>query len=79
MEIMDAPSQYLIFRECLLKGYEKVSPLPLTHIQQIEMFMAAQGLTFLQWVFTAKNPEVRQQKMKWVTEIIKRIEDFISG
>ncbi|NMG07848.1 phosphotransferase [Brasilonema sp. UFV-L1] len=79
MEIIDEPSQYPIFRECLLKGYEKLSPLPLTHIQQIEIFMAAQGLAFLQWVFLAKNPEVRQQKMKWVPEIIERIEEFISA
>lgn len=73
LELNDDPPKMKARLEALLDGYQRVAPLPYQTNRQMAIFIMAQSLIFLEWVFTAENPEVKEKKLQWVQSTVDGI------
>jgi Ser/Thr protein kinase RdoA (MazF antagonist) len=63
------PARWQAFKE----GYQEVTALPFTNDEELDPFIVAVGLAFLDWVYNAPNPQVRKEKMRWVAGVYTSI------
>lgn len=65
-ELYDDPDTQTEHWQAFKEGYQEVTPPPFTDDTELEPFLVAVGLAFLDWVYNAPNPQVRAEKMRWV-------------
>lgn len=63
MELYDAPEALEVRWGAFKAGYEEISPLPFADDRELDPFLVAVCLAFLDWVYNAPNPQVRKEKM----------------
>jgi Ser/Thr protein kinase RdoA (MazF antagonist) len=63
VELSEEPTLFAERWQSFLKGYESITPLPFDNVREIEPFVVAVHLAFLDWVYNSPNPAVRQGKM----------------
>lgn len=73
VELMDEPETFDERWDAYKGGYEQVAPLPFKTRSEIDPFVVAVNLAFLDWVFNADNPEVREQMSRRVPSTIDAI------
>jgi Ser/Thr protein kinase RdoA (MazF antagonist) len=66
VELLNEPSSFPVLWESFKAGYREVAELPFGDEQELDPFIVAVNLGFLDWVYNAPNPQVRQEKMVWV-------------
>ena len=66
VELYDDPETQPVYWQAFKAGYAEVTPLPFSDDAELDPFIAAVGLAFLDWVYNAPNPQVREEKMRWV-------------
>ncbi len=72
-ELYDDPDTQPAFWQAFKEGYRTIAPLPFDDDAELNPFLAAGGLAFLDWVYNAPNPQVREEKMKWVPGVYDSI------
>jgi Ser/Thr protein kinase RdoA (MazF antagonist) len=72
-ELKDDPEQCAERWQAFLAGYRTIAPLPYQNEHELDMFMVASNLIFLDWVYNSPASEVRAQKMRWVPAVIEAI------
>lgn len=66
MELRDAPASLHLRWQAFKTGYEEIGPLPFADDRELDPFLVAVCLAFLDWVYNAPNPQVRKEKMRYV-------------
>jgi len=77
IELQDEPDDFDERWAHFLQGYQTVAPLPFQGQAELAPFVVANNLAFLDWVYNASNPQVREEKMKWVPEIYESIREIV--
>lgn len=73
MELYDDPETQPALWQAFKAGYAEVIPLPFSDDAELDPFIVAVGLAFLDWVYNAPNPQVREEKMRWVPGVYDSI------
>lgn len=73
VELYDDPETQPARWHAFKAGYAEVTPLPFSDDAELDPFVVAVGLAFLDWVYNAPNPQVREEKMPWVPGVYDSI------
>lgn len=73
VELLDDPGLFPARWQSFLAGYQAVAPLPFQDESELEPFIIAVHLAFLDWVYNAPNPAVRQEKMPSIPAVYRSI------
>jgi len=73
VELFDQPAQFPARWQSFKEGYQAVAPLPFQAESELDPFIVAVHLAFLDWVYNAPNPAVRQEKMHLVPAVYESI------
>lgn len=73
LRIMLGWDNYPTLREALLKAYEQEEPLPLGDESQLDVFIAATLVSYLNWGFCMAGEADYQEFLKWVPSTLARM------
>jgi hypothetical protein len=73
VELFDEPEQFPACWQNFRAGYQAVASLPFQDERELDPFVVAVHLAFLDWVYNAPNPAVRQEKMHLVPAVYESI------
>jgi Ser/Thr protein kinase RdoA (MazF antagonist) len=73
VELLDEPAQFPARWQHFKAGYQEAAPLPFQAERGLDPFIVAVHLAFLDWVYNAPIPAVRQEKMHLVPAIYESI------
>ncbi len=73
VELFDDPQTQAAHWQAFKTGYAEVTPLPFSDDAELNPFIVAVGLAFLDWVYNAPNLQVREEKMRWVAGVYDAI------
>lgn len=76
-ELFDEPETQPEFWRAYKAGYAEVTPLPFADDAELDPFLVAVGLAFLDWVYNAPNPAVRAEKMQFVPGVYRMLQEKI--
>jgi Ser/Thr protein kinase RdoA (MazF antagonist) len=74
VELLNEPEQFPARWQSFLAGYQKVAVLPFRQESELDPFIVAVNLAFLDWVYNTPNPAVREEKMPWVPATYESIQ-----
>jgi Ser/Thr protein kinase RdoA (MazF antagonist) len=74
VELFDDLEQFEPRWQSFIAGYQEVTPLPFHDESELDPFIVAVNLAFLDWVYNAPNPAVRQEKMRWIPATYESIQ-----
>ena len=78
VELLDDLEQFEPRWQSFKAGYQEVAPFPFHDESELDPFIVAVNLAFLDWVYNAPNPAVRQEKKRHIpatyTSIRKRLQ-----
>lgn len=77
-ELLDEPETQPEFWQAYEAGYTEVTPLPFADDAELDPFLVAVGLAFLDWVYNAPNPAVRSEKMRYVPGVYQMLREKIT-
>lgn len=76
-ELYDEPEEQAERWRAFKQGYSEVTPLPFDDDDELDPFLVAVGLAFLDWVYNAPNPQVRAEKMGYVPGVYGMLREKI--
>jgi len=69
VELYDDPDKQPEYWQAFKEGYSAITALPFSEDRELDPFVVAVELAFLDWVYNAPNPQVREEKMRWVPDV----------
>ncbi len=65
-------------RDALVRGYERVCPLPREQLEQLETFMNARAAMLILWAGsqTSHNPFFRENLARWTAHVVDYLKEF---
>lgn len=78
-ELYDDPETQARRWQAFKAGYAEITPLPFNDDAELDPFLVAVGLAFLDWVYNAPNPAVRAEKMRWVPGVYRSIQQRVGA
>ncbi len=73
VELYDDPPTQAAHWQAFKAGYVEVTPLPFADDAELDPFIVAVGLVFLDWVYNAPNPQVRVEKAQFIPGVYASI------
>ena len=77
-ELLNEPEPFTLRWESFLSGYQEVADLPFRQESELDIFLIAVHLGFLDWVYNASNPAVRTEKGQYLTGAYENIRAKLS-
>lgn len=75
--LSDEPESQPTRWQAFKAGYAEVTPLPFRDDAELDPFIVAVGLAFLDWVYNAPNPQVRIEKGQYIPGVYRMLREKI--